>query len=231
MPSASTAACSRASISRTASATGRADATATASSSCCPTRTCCWCCRRKVSWRWSGRPPTSTRSSRGSRRSRARPGTTPCWPATSCWSATARRWPHSGCPSRATEAPLDGAALFARPQSLLGPLAVVVGRDRAGGFAVGVARGTRERVFAGDLDQQRGAVVAGADLLRRAQHHDQGLLREVPALDGGREGPAVIVVGADLLGCLEVGATDPGVAERALFRDLRQQRGEVVVRV
>ena len=46
------------------------------------------------------RPPTSSRSSRGSRRSRARPGTTRCWSATSCWFATARRWPRSGCPSR-----------------------------------------------------------------------------------------------------------------------------------
>ena len=31
--------------------------------------------------------------------SRARPGTTPCWWATCCWSATARRWPRSGCRS------------------------------------------------------------------------------------------------------------------------------------
>ena len=33
----------------------------------------------------AARPPTSSRSSRGSRRSRARPGTTRCWSATSCW--------------------------------------------------------------------------------------------------------------------------------------------------
>ena len=37
---------------RTARASGRADDTATASSSCWPTRTCCWCSLRKVSWRW-----------------------------------------------------------------------------------------------------------------------------------------------------------------------------------
>ena len=39
---------------------------------------------------------TSSRSSRASQRSRARRGTTPCWPAISCWSATAKRWPPSG---------------------------------------------------------------------------------------------------------------------------------------
>ena len=32
-------------------ASGRADATATASSCCWPIRTCCWCCRRRASWR------------------------------------------------------------------------------------------------------------------------------------------------------------------------------------
>ena len=48
--------------------------------------------------------PDSSRSSRGSRRSRARPGTTRCWSATSCWFATARRWPRSGCRSRAADA-------------------------------------------------------------------------------------------------------------------------------
>ena len=36
----------------------------------------------------------------GSRRSRARRGTIRCWSATSCWFATAKRWPRSGCPSR-----------------------------------------------------------------------------------------------------------------------------------
>jgi len=40
-----------------------------------------------------------------SRRWRARPGTTRCWLATSCWFATARRWSHSGCPSRAADQP------------------------------------------------------------------------------------------------------------------------------
>jgi len=59
--------------------------------SCCPIGTCCWFRRKRVNWRWSGRPPISSRSSRGSRRSTARPGTTRCWPATSCWFATARR--------------------------------------------------------------------------------------------------------------------------------------------
>jgi hypothetical protein len=49
--------------------------TATASSSCCPIKTCCWCCPKRVSWRWSGRPPISSTISRGSRRSTARPGT------------------------------------------------------------------------------------------------------------------------------------------------------------
>jgi hypothetical protein len=50
----------------------------------------------EVGWRWSRRPPISSPSSRSSRRSRARPGTIRCWPATSCWFATARIWPHSG---------------------------------------------------------------------------------------------------------------------------------------
>src|SRR5450755_17600 len=103
MPSASTAPYSRASTSRTDSANGRADVTAPASSSCCPTRTCCWCWRKKAIWRWSGRPPTSSGNSRGSRRSRARPGTTRCWSVTAYWYATARRWPRSGCPSRSAE--------------------------------------------------------------------------------------------------------------------------------
>ena len=40
---------------------------------------------RGVNWRWSRQPPINSPSSRGSRRSRARPGTTWCWPATSCW--------------------------------------------------------------------------------------------------------------------------------------------------
>jgi hypothetical protein len=50
----------------------------------------------------------SSGSSRGSRQSRARPGTTRCWSATSCWFATARRWPRSGCPSRAADGGLRG---------------------------------------------------------------------------------------------------------------------------
>ena len=95
-PSVSTAAFSRASISRTARASGRADATATASSSCWPTRTFCSCCRKTASWRSCRRPPTNSPSSRASRRSRERPGITRCWPATSCWFATAKRWPRSG---------------------------------------------------------------------------------------------------------------------------------------
>src|SRR5580765_2707185 len=105
MPTASTAASSRASTSRTASGSGRAAATATDSSSCCPTRTCCWCCRRRASWRWSRRRPTSSRSWGGSPPSRARRGTTLCWPATCCWLATARRWPPSGWPGRAADRP------------------------------------------------------------------------------------------------------------------------------
>ena len=34
-----------------------------------PIRTCCWCCRKKASWRWSRRPPISSRRSRASRSS------------------------------------------------------------------------------------------------------------------------------------------------------------------
>ncbi len=34
---------------------------------------------------------------------RARPGTTPCSSETSCWSAMAKRWPHSGCHAPRTE--------------------------------------------------------------------------------------------------------------------------------
>ena len=45
--------------------------------------------------------PDSSRSSRAFRRSRARPGTIRCWSAISCWFATARRWPRSGCRSMA----------------------------------------------------------------------------------------------------------------------------------
>ena len=56
--------------------------------------------------------PTSSRSSRGSRRSRARPGTTRCWSATSCWFATARRWPRSGCRSRAADSSRDAGSLW-----------------------------------------------------------------------------------------------------------------------
>ena len=55
---------------------------------------------------------TSSRSSPGSRRSRARPGTIRSWSATSCWCATARRWPRSGCPSR----PADGAHASRNPR-------------------------------------------------------------------------------------------------------------------
>ena len=54
------------------------------------------------------RPPTSSRSSRGSRRSTARPGTTRCWSATSCWFATARRWPRSGCLRRSLQRHVHG---------------------------------------------------------------------------------------------------------------------------
>ena len=39
------------------------------------------------------------------RRSRARPGTTPCWSATCCWCATARRWRRSGSRSKAADQP------------------------------------------------------------------------------------------------------------------------------
>src|SRR5438094_3624767 len=101
MPTASTAASSLASTSRTARASGQEDATATVSSFYCPIRTCCSCWRKRVIWRWSGPPPIGSRNSPESRRSRARPGTTRCWSATSCWFATGRRWPHSGCPLRA----------------------------------------------------------------------------------------------------------------------------------
>ena len=52
---------------------------------------------------WSARPPSGSRSSRGSRRSKARPGITRSWSVTSCWFATARRWRRSGCPSRAPD--------------------------------------------------------------------------------------------------------------------------------
>ena len=46
----------------------------------------------------AGHRRTSSPSSAASRRSTARPGTIPCWPAMSCWFATARRWPRSGWP-------------------------------------------------------------------------------------------------------------------------------------
>ena len=55
-------------------------------------------------------PGVSSRSSRGSQRSRARPGTTRCWSATSCWFATTRRWPRSGCPSRPADGGLSAGA-------------------------------------------------------------------------------------------------------------------------
>src|SRR5580704_6314728 len=86
-----------------ANASGKADAIVMASSSSWPIRTCCWCCRKKVSWRWSGRHPISSPSSPDSRASKAKPGTTRCWQATSCSFATASRWPRSGCPSPAAE--------------------------------------------------------------------------------------------------------------------------------
>jgi len=47
---------------------------------------------------------TGSGRSRGSRPSKARRGTTRSSLATSCWSATARRWPRSGCPSQAADA-------------------------------------------------------------------------------------------------------------------------------
>jgi hypothetical protein len=49
-----------------------------------------------VTWPSSRRLPTGSRSSRGSLRSRAGPGTIRRWSATSCWCATARRWLRSG---------------------------------------------------------------------------------------------------------------------------------------
>ena len=52
-----------ASISRTASANGRAGATATARCSCCRSRTCCWSSQRKASWRSCRRRRTSSLSS------------------------------------------------------------------------------------------------------------------------------------------------------------------------
>jgi outer membrane protein assembly factor BamB len=42
----------RVSTSRTGSASGKAHGTAMASSYSCPTRMCCWCCRRRVRWHW-----------------------------------------------------------------------------------------------------------------------------------------------------------------------------------
>ena len=65
--------------------------------------------------------PTSSRRSLGFRRSKARPGTTRCWPATSCWFATPRRWPRSGCPERATdESCLGGQQPVNRSQGRVG---------------------------------------------------------------------------------------------------------------
>ena len=49
----------------------------------------------------------------GLRRSRAKPGTIPCWPATSSWCATAKRWPRSGCPSRAQASDISMPESFA----------------------------------------------------------------------------------------------------------------------
>ena len=43
----------------------------------------------------TAQPPTSSPSSHASRRSTARPGTTRCWSAMSCWFATAKRWRRS----------------------------------------------------------------------------------------------------------------------------------------
>src|SRR5437773_7792899 len=151
MPSASTAASSRASISRTASASGRADATVTANSSGYPTRTCCWCCRRRASWRWLRRPPASSRSWRGSRRSRARPGTTRCWSATSCWFATARRWSRSGCPPRAA----DGAGRRSTSDSTPDLYPCAVSRPSRGHTSRPSARRRDHVARTFDLDQNR----------------------------------------------------------------------------
>src|SRR6266571_5860225 len=162
MPSASTAASSRASTSRTAAASGRADATATASSSCCPSRTCCWCCRRRASWPWSRRPRTSSRSWRGSPPSRARPGTTPYWSATACSSATASTWPRSGCPSRAA----DGAAFAA----ITGAGATRSGKSTKSNAHVPVARASVQK-----------RVRRGALLRLVVQHHPGPRRREQEA--------------------------------------------------
>ena len=48
---------SRASMSQTASASGRVGGTAPARWFCCPIRMCCWCSPRTASWRWSARRP------------------------------------------------------------------------------------------------------------------------------------------------------------------------------
>jgi outer membrane protein assembly factor BamB len=85
----------------------KAAVTATANSFCCPSKICCWCCRNKVSWRWSMRPQISSRNWRDFRRSKARRGTIRCWSVTFYWFATARRWSHSGCLSCA----VDGSCL------------------------------------------------------------------------------------------------------------------------
>ena len=69
MPTASTAEFSRASASRTASASGRAAATAMVSSFCSPIKTCCWCSRRKACSRSSKRRPASSPSERVTPRS------------------------------------------------------------------------------------------------------------------------------------------------------------------
>src|SRR4051795_1376517 len=105
------AAFSRASISPTARANGRAAATAAVNSFCCRIRTCCWWFRRKASWRWSVRHPTSSPRWHGSPRSKARHGTTRSWSGTSCWCATTRTWPPTSCRGSCA----DGRAVRGRP--------------------------------------------------------------------------------------------------------------------
>ena len=74
---------------------GRAGATATASSCCWRTTTCCWCSRKREIALVKAAPDQFTEVARFPRRSRARPGTTRSWSATSCWCATITRCPRS----------------------------------------------------------------------------------------------------------------------------------------